>query len=73
MYEKLRCCAHTDKDAISKMFAYKQMGYTYSHMEKYDSAMICFKFMLAIAWTIKSRDGEFAAYEGLALMNLYLG
>ena len=73
MYNKLMCCAHTDKDAVSKMFAYKQLGYVYCQMEKYESAIIAFKHMLAIAWTIKSSEGELAAYEGLALMNLYCG
>ena len=29
MYNKLRACAHTDKDAVVKMFAFKQLGYTY--------------------------------------------
>jgi len=29
--------------------------------------------MLALAWTIKSREGEFAAYSGLSLGYLYQG
>ena len=29
--------------------------------------------MLALAWTVGSIEGEHAAYEGLALMYLYLG
>ena len=49
------------------------MGYVYCQLEKYESAIIAFKHMLAIAWTIKSVEGELAAYEGLALMNLYIG
>ena len=73
MYNKLRCCAHTDKDSVTKMFAYKQMGYTYAHLEQYESAIIAFKHMLALAWTIKSAEGELAAYEGLTLMYLYRG
>ena len=73
MYNKLRCCAHTDKDSVTKMFAYKQLGYVYCQLEKYESAIIAFKYMLAIAWAIKSVEGELAAYEGLALMNLYCG
>lgn len=32
-----------------------------------------FKFMLALAWTIKSPEGEFAAYEGLSRAYLYTG
>ena len=58
MYNKLRCCAHTDKDAVAKMFAYKQMGYVYCSLEKYESAIIAFKHMLAIAWAIKSVEGS---------------
>ena len=73
MYNKLRQCAHTDKDAVAKMFAYKQMGYVFCQIEKYHSAIIAFKYMLALAWTIKSVEGELAAYEGLAMMNLYIG
>ena len=73
MYRKLRCCAHTDKDALTKMYAYKQMGCTNSKMTKYDSAVLCFKFMLALAWTLRSPEAELAAYEGLAKMFLYMG
>ena len=73
MYNKLRACAHTDKDAVAKMFAFKQLGYAYCQLEKYESAIIAFKHVLALAWTIKSVEGELAAYEGLALMNLYCG
>ena len=73
MYNKMRCCAHTDKDSVTKMFAYKQMGYAFCQLEKYESAIIAFKHMLALAWTIKSCEGELAAYEGLALMYLYRG
>ena len=29
MYNKLRNCAHTNKDIVTKMFAYKQIGYAY--------------------------------------------
>ena len=49
------------------------MGYTFCKMEKYESAVISFKHLLGLAWTIKSSEGELAAYEGLALMYLYLG
>ena len=73
MYNKLRACAHTDNDAVTKMYAYKQMGYTYCFMEKYESAIIAFKHLLGLAWTIKSPEGELAAYEGLSLMYLYIG
>ena len=73
MYNKMRNCAHTDKDSVTKMFAYKQMGYAFCQLEKYESAIISFKHMLALAWTIKSCEGELAAYEGLALMYLYTG
>ena len=55
------------------MFAYKQMGYTFCQLEQYENATISFKYMLALAWTVGSIEGEHAAYEGLALMYLYLG
>ena len=42
-------------------------------MEKYENAIICFKYMLALAWTCKSIEAELMAYEGLAAMHLYLG
>ena len=29
MYNKLRCCSHTNKDIVIKMFSYKQLGYAY--------------------------------------------
>ena len=29
--------------------------------------------MLALAWTIKSPEAELLAYEGLALMYMYMG
>ena len=32
-----------------------------------------FKHMLALAWAIKSCEGEFAAYEGLSRAYLYQG
>ena len=34
---------------------------------------MAFKFMLSLAWTIKSSEGEFSAYQGLSLSYLYLG
>lgn len=40
-------------------------------LERYESAVMSFKYMLAMAWTIKSSEGEFAAYEGLSLAYLY--
>ena len=49
------------------------MGYAFCQLEKYQSGLIAFKHMLALAWTIKSYVGELAAYEGLALMYLYTG
>ena len=52
MFEKLRLCSHTDKDAVVKMFAYKQLGHTYIKLERYESAVMSFKFMLGMAWTI---------------------
>ena len=73
LYFKLRNCAHTHHDVVSKMYAYKQMGFCFSKLEKYENAIICFKYMLALAWTCKSNDAELSAYEGLAAMHLYLG
>jgi tetratricopeptide (TPR) repeat protein len=73
LYRKLRNCSHTHKDIIIKMFAYKQMGHCFAKLEKYENALICFKFMLALAWATKSTEAELTAYEGLAIMNLYLG
>ena len=73
MYNKLRACAHTAKDTVTKMFAYKQLGYTYIELERYESAMMAFKHMLALAWTLQSFEGEFAAYEGLSKSYLYQG
>ena len=49
------------------------MGYCFSKMEKYENAIICFKYMLALAWACKSIEAELSAYEGLAAMHLYLG
>ena len=73
MYSKLRNCATTHRDVIMKMFALKQMGHVFSKLEKYENAILCFKNLLALAWTSKSTEAEFCAYEGLALMHLYLG
>ena len=73
MYNKLRSCSHSCKDAIIKLFAYKQLGYTYIKLERYESAVMSFKFMLGMAWTIKSSEGEFSAYQGLSLAYLYQG
>ena len=72
-YSKLRNCAHNDKDAITKMVAYKQLAFTNSKMKKYEAAIICFKYMLSLAWSCKSSESELAAYEGLSMMNLYIG
>ena len=49
------------------------MGYCFSKVEKYENAIICFKYMLALSWTCKSIEAELSAYEGLAAMHLYLG
>ena len=73
MYRKLRNCAHTHKDIITKMFAYRQMAFCFFKVEKYEDAIICYKHLLALAWTTKSFEAELAAYEGLASMHLYLG
>lgn len=73
MYNKLRACAHTAKDAIIKMFAYKQLGYTYIQLERYESAVMSFKYMLALSWAVRSTEGEYAAYEGLQRAYLYQG
>ena len=49
------------------------MGHCFGKLEKYENAIICFKFMLTLAWTTKSTEAELTAYEGLAMMYLYLG
>ena len=61
MFNKLRSCAHTDHDTVTKMFSYKQLGRAFLQIKKYESAEDSFKFMLALAWTIKSSHGEFEA------------
>ena len=54
MARKLRNASHTAKDCLMKMYAYKQMGYINSELQRYDSAILCFKHMLALAWTCRS-------------------
>ena len=49
------------------------MAHCFATIGKYENAVICLKYLLAIAWTVKSSDMEISAYEGLAYMNLYLG
>lgn len=49
------------------------MGYTNSLLLKYETAVICFKYLLSIAWICNSLEGEFAAYEGLSKMYMYMG
>lgn len=73
LYRKMRNTAHTDHDCVTKLYCYKQMAYTNSRMKKYESAILCFKHLLALAWTLKSAEAELATYEGLAAMHLYLG
>lgn len=73
MYQKLRNCAHTHKDIIGKMYALWQMGRCFAELEKYEHAIVSYKYMLALAWTSKSMEAEMAAYEALGRMHLYLG
>ena len=49
------------------------MAYCFGKLEKYENGIICYKYMLALAWTCKSLEAEHCAYEGLATMHLYLG
>lgn len=72
-YNRLRNCAHTAKDIVVKMYSYKQMGHCYGKQEKYDEAIVCFKHLLALAWTTSSLEAEQAAYEALSLMHFYTG
>ena len=72
-YEKLRDCAHTFKDIITKAYALRQMSACFMKLEKHDNSVICLKYVLAIAWTIKLSELELSAYEGLAIAYLYLG
>ena len=73
MYRKLRNCAHTHKDIVSKIYALKQMAFCFEKIEKYESACICLKYLLALAWTCKSLEAEHLAYETLAKMHMYMG
>ena len=49
------------------------MGYCYSKQEKYDEAIICFKHLIALAWTTDSAEAESAAYDALSIMHFYTG
>ena len=73
LFRKLRNCAHTHRDIISKIYALKQMGLCFGKLEKHESAAICYKYLLALAWTCDSLEAELCAYEGLASTHLYLG
>ena len=72
-YHRLRNCSHTAQDIVVKMYSYKQMGYCYSKLEKFDEAIVCFKHFLSLAWTTDSFDAEHAAYEALSIMQFYKG
>ena len=41
--------------------------------QKFENAIVCYKYMLGMAWASKSMQAEMSAYEGLARMHLYLG
>jgi len=73
LYRKLRNCAHTHKDIISKMFALHMMAHCFFKMEKYEDAVVAYKYLLALSWASKSQEIELSAYQGLARMHLYLG
>ena len=49
------------------------MAFCFGKMEKYQNAIISYKYLLALAWTCKSLEAELCAYQGLATMHLYLG
>ena len=72
-YNKLRNCAHSAQDIVVKMYAYKQMGHCFAKQEKYDEAIICFKHLIALAWTTNSPEAESAAYDALSIMHFYIG
>ena len=72
LYRKLRNCAHTHQDFVSKMYALHMMAMCFAKLEKYANAVICYKYLLAFAWTGKSRKTEIAVYERLSKMHLYL-
>ena len=61
-YNKLRNCAHSAQDIVVKMYAYKQMGHCYSRQEKYDEAIVCFKHLIALAWTTNSLEENGATF-----------
>ena len=72
-YDKLRSSAHTFQDVITKAYALRQMSACFIKMEKHENAVVCLKYVLAIAWTIKLSELELTAFEGLAVAYLYLG
>ena len=72
LYNKLRSCAHTNQDIITIAYALRQMSHCFMKEEKYENALICLKYLLSIAWTIKLSEIELQAYEGMALAYLYL-
>ena len=62
LYRKLRNCAQTHRDVISKMFALHMMANCFNKLEKHSEAIICYKYLLALAWASKSQEVEIMAY-----------
>lgn len=55
------------------MFALHMMANCFNKLEKHSEAIICYKYLLALAWASKSQEVEIMAYQGLRRMHLYLG
>jgi len=49
------------------------MAFCFSNLQKHDNAIICYKYIIQIAWTVKLREMEFSAYKGLASAYIHLG
>lgn len=73
LYRKLRSCAHTHQDIMSKMYALHMMAACFAKLRRYEYAIIAYKYLMALSWACKSQEVEMSTYQGLAKMHLYLG
>ena len=72
-FERLRDVADEDRDFLSVMFAYKQLGLCFQKVQEYDKSIVCFKSMLQYAWKENNIEFEMQAYDLLGLQYYYLG